>query len=67
MNLTKAQLSALRWAKKKYTDGRVPPFIFRDYRSVIGLIKAGLIEPELGYGSPMYKFTPKGLEALETA
>lgn len=61
---TKSQIKSLRWAKRKYEDGRVPPFVFRDYRSVSNLIKAGLIEAWIGYGATMYKFTPLGLEAL---
>jgi hypothetical protein len=67
MKPTKAQLKALRWAKIKYTDGRVPPYVFRDYRSVSRLIDAGFIEPWFGYGAPMYKFTLKGLDAMKTA
>jgi len=67
MKLTKAQRTALRWAKRKYEDGRVPPYVFRDYRSVSGLIEAGFIEPWIGYGAPMYKFTHKGLDAIESA
>ncbi len=66
MKLTKAQLTGLRWAKRKYEDGRVPPYVFRDYRSLSRLIEAELIEPWVGYGAPMYKFTRKGLDALET-
>ncbi len=63
--MTKAQLTALRWAQRKYTDGRVPPFLFRDYRSILKLLKAGLIEFEAGYGAPMYRLTRKGLDSLD--
>jgi hypothetical protein len=65
--LTKAQLVALRWAKRMYDDGRVPPYVFRDYRTARSLIEGGLIECWIGYGAPMYKFTHKGLDALEMA
>lgn len=65
VKLTKSQLTSLRWAKRKYTNGCVPPFVFRDYRSVPSLLKAGLIEYWVGYGAPMYKFTQKGLDALD--
>lgn len=65
MKVSKPQLRALRWAKRKYVDGRVPPYVFRDYRSIELLIKAGLIESWVGYGAPMYKFTQQGLDTLE--
>jgi len=64
MKLTKAQLVALWWAKNKFHDGRVPPYVFRDYRSVKKLLDDGVIEPWVGYGAPMYKFTHLGLDAL---
>jgi len=64
MKPTKAQLQSLRWAKRKYRDGRVPPYVFRDYRSPLRLLEAGLIEYWCGYGALMYKFTPKGIEAI---
>jgi hypothetical protein len=63
--LTKVQRTALRWARRKYQDGRVPPYVFRHYRTVDRLIDDGFIEPWIGYGAPMYKFTNKGIEALE--
>lgn len=67
VKLTKAQLVSLRWAKRKYDDGRVPPYVFRDYRSLSKLLDAGLIEIWAGYGAPMYKFTLCGLDALESS
>ena len=63
--LTKVQRRALRLARRKYEDGRVPPYVFRDYRTVSKLLEAGFIEPWVGYGAPMYKFTHQGLDALE--
>ena len=63
--LTKTQRTALLWAKRKYHDGRVPPYVFRDYRTAKGLIDDGLIEWWPGYGAPMYRFTHAGLDALE--
>ncbi len=63
--MTKAQRTALLWARRKYSDGRVPPFLFRDHRTISSLLVAGLIEWEKGYGAPMYRFTHKGLDALE--
>lgn len=63
--LTKAQAKTLRNAKRKFSDGRVPPYLFRDYRSIEALLDAGFIEFERGYGAPMYRFTPLGLDALE--
>ena len=63
--LTKSQATSLRYAKRKFSDGRVPPYLFRDYRSVKALLDAGFIEFEPGYGAPMYRFTHFGLEALE--
>lgn len=67
VKLTKAQVTALLWAKRKYQDGRVPPFLFRDYRSVPSLLEAGLIEWWKDFGAPMYRFTHKGLDALDNA
>lgn len=63
--LTKAQRRVLFWAKRRYHDGRVPPYVFRDYRSADKLLKEGLIEFWIGYGAPMYKFTQRGLDVLE--
>lgn len=65
LKLTKPQLTSLRWARRKYQDGRVPPFLFRDYRSIDKLIRAEIIEPYIGYGAPMYQFTSYGLAILE--
>jgi hypothetical protein len=65
VKLTKAQKQSLVWAKRKYTDGRVPPYVFRDYRTARKLLKAGLIEFWIGHGAPMYRFTHQGLDALE--
>jgi hypothetical protein len=58
-----------QWRRSRYgarTDGRVPPYVFRDYRTVSKLLEAGFIEPWVGYGAPMYKFTHHGLDALES-
>ena len=66
MKLTKAQRRALIWARRKYEDGRVPPYMFRDYRTLSKLLEAGFIEPWVGYGAPMYKLTHHGLDALES-
>ena len=38
--LTKAQATSLRYAKRKFSDGRVPPYLFRDYRTIKALIEA---------------------------
>ena len=65
IKLTKSQLISLLWAKRKFENGRVPPFVFRDYRSIKKLLDTGLIEPWIGYGAPMYKFTRLGLDVLE--
>lgn len=65
IRLNKAQLKALRWAKSKYSDGRVPPYVFRDYRTVNALLANGVIRPWIGYGAPMYRFTEAGMKALE--
>lgn len=65
MKLSKAHIWALRWARRKYTDGRVPPYVFRDYRTPRKLLDAGFIEWWVGYGGPMYRFTQQGLDALE--
>lgn len=65
MTLTKGQRAALMWAKRKYTDARVPPYVFRNYRTIANLLKAGFIELWSGYGEPMYRFTNRGLDALE--
>lgn len=65
LKVTKTQLKALRWAKNKFSDGRVPPFVFRDYRSPRRLIEAGLIEFWADYGATMYRFTQDGLDFLE--
>jgi hypothetical protein len=65
VKLTKVQRRALIWARRKYEDGRVPPYMFRDYRTVSKLLEAGFIEPWIGYGAPMYKFTHQGLDVLE--
>ncbi len=67
VRLTKSQLKSLLWAKRKYTDNRVPPFVFRDYRTPKRLIEDGLIEYWIGYGCTMYRFTAKGLEVVESA
>lgn len=63
--LTEPQRRSLHWAKQKYHDGRVPPFLFR-YRSIDILLDAGVIETWVGYGAVMYKFTQKGLDLLES-
>ena len=63
--LTKSQATSLRYAKRKFSDGRVPPYLFRDYRTIKALIEAGFIEFEDDYGAPMYRFTHLGLDALE--
>jgi hypothetical protein len=65
--LTKSQATWLRYAKRKFDDGRVPPYLFRDYRSIKALLNAGFIEWKPGFGTPMYRFTHLGLDALETA
>ena len=63
--LTKSQATSLRYAKRKFSNGHVPPYLFRDYRSIKALLDAGFIEFEYGYGAPMYRFTHLGLDALE--
>ena len=63
--LTKVQKRGLMWARRKYGDGRVPPYLFRDYRSIKALLDAGFIEFDHGYGAPMYRFTHLGLDVLE--
>lgn len=65
LKLTPAQLRALRWARRSYNDNRVPPYVFRDYRTVKKLLKLGLIELWPGYGALMYRFTNLGLDALQ--
>lgn len=62
--VSKSQLVCLQFAKRVYTDGRVPPSLFRDHRSIPVLLKFGLIELWAEYGSPMYKFTKRGLEFI---
>lgn len=64
IRLSRAQRQALVWAKNKYSDGRIPPFAFRNHRSIDRLKRDGLIEYSPGYGRPMYKFTQRGLDAL---
>ena len=63
--LTRSQATSLRYAKRKVSNGHVPPCLFRDYRSINTLLDAGYIEFEHGYGAPMYRFTHLGLDALE--
>jgi len=63
--LTKSQATSLRYAKQKFDDGLIPPYLFRDYRSIKALLDAGFIEFKHGYGAPMYQFTHLGLDALE--
>lgn len=67
MKLSSAAIKGLVWARRKYSDGRIPPFVFTQYRTADKLIAAGLIENWVGYGGPMYKFTHAGLDALEKA
>jgi hypothetical protein len=66
VKLTEAQVKALQYAKRTFKDGRVPPHVFRDTRSLAKLLDAGIIEPFIGYGAPMYKFTEAGTAALES-
>lgn len=63
--LTKSQFASLLWARTHYSDRRVPPHLFRDYRSVLSLLNSGFIEWFPGYGSLMYKITDKGIEAIK--
>lgn len=63
--ITKAQLTALRWARRQYSDDRVPPFVFRNYRSSEKLLQLGLIEWWKGFGAPMFRFTKKGLDLMQ--
>jgi hypothetical protein len=62
--LTKSQAKTLRYAKQKYNNGHIPPFLFRDYRSIKALLDNGFIQFEHGYGAPMYRFTQSGLDVL---
>ena len=63
--LTEPQLRSLRWAMRKYSDGRVPPYVFNNYKSIQILLEAGVIECWIGYGASMYKITQLGLDVLE--
>lgn len=65
VKLTEPQLRALRWAKQKYSDGRVPSFAFNSCRSSDALLRAGVIEYWIGYGGLMYRFTQLGLDTLD--
>jgi hypothetical protein len=65
--LTKSQADSFLYAKCKFNDGRIPPYLFRDYRSIRTLLSAGFIEFRYGYGCPMYQFTQLGLDALDRA
>lgn len=62
---SKAQLAALHLARHKYSDGRVPAWVFNDYRSIISLLNGGFIEYWKDYGAPMYRLTHRGLDVLE--
>lgn len=62
--LSKSQITSLLWAARTFADRRVPPYVFRSYKSIDALRKLGLIEPWFGFGCPMYRFTAKGLEEI---
>jgi hypothetical protein len=53
-------MKVLLRAARGRSDGRIPPYLFTEHRSVDALLRLGAIEFDEGWGAPMYKFTSMG-------